>query len=83
MSSGCSTEHIVYQTQVVSVDPSFFAPCKVEPVAEGATDYQEAFYAVSGAYISTAEHVAKCNARSAEGVLLMERQKERYETLTK
>ena len=38
-------------------------PCKVTPVGELGSDYETAFYAVSEAYISTSERIAKCNAQ--------------------
>lgn len=70
----------VYQTRVASVPESFFAACEMEAVAEGATDYRTAFYDVSDAYTGSAENMAKCNTRYAEGVKQMRELRERYET---
>lgn len=51
------------QTTIVSPQKALLSPCKVIPVGELGVDYESAFYAVSDAYMDTAESVAKCNAR--------------------
>lgn len=62
----------------MTIPESYFQPCRIEPVEEGATTYEQAFNDVSVAYVATASNVAKCNARDAEGLELMRKNIERY-----
>ena len=61
--TGCATSTKVSPVVIVSPQKALLSPCKVIPVGELGVDYESAFYAVSDAYIDTAESVAKCNAR--------------------
>ena len=61
--TGCTTYPKSNPIVIVSPQKALLSPCKVIPVGELGVDYESAFYAVSDAYIDTAESVAKCNAR--------------------
>lgn len=49
------------------------------PVAEGATDYKQAFNDVSIAYVGSAKLIAECNIRSNAAKELQRKNTERYE----
>lgn len=48
---------------IVSPQKALLNDCKAAPVGELGDDYESAFYAVSEAYIGTAENITQCNIR--------------------
>lgn len=79
--SGCSGNQPVIQTEIVyrTIPEALLVTCKVvEPVVsrEALTSYEEAFYAVSEAYIATSRSVDLCNSVLSEAIKYNERLEE-------
>ena len=53
----------VEQIVIVSPQKALLSDCKAQPVGELGGNYETAFYAVSEAYIGTAENITQCNIR--------------------
>lgn len=63
ITTGCTTERIVYRQIPATIPDNYFAHCKLAPVRKGATNYGELVDMLSESYFITAREVAKCNAR--------------------
>lgn len=78
---GCSRNQLAVQTEIVyrSIPDSLLTPCVVvEPnvTEESFSSYEEAFYVVSEAYLSTNRSVSLCNINILEAIKYNDRIKE-------